>query len=41
MHTKIRSSSAKHRKQTGYRTRQKTKGGRKTNARQRKRHGSF
>lgn len=41
MHTKIRSSSLKHRKQTGYRTRQKTKGGRKTNARQRKRHGSF
>ena len=31
----------KHKKQTGYRTRQKTKGGRKTNARQRKRHGSF
>ena len=41
MHTKIRSSSQKHRKKTGYRTRQQTKGGRKTNRRQRKRHGSF
>lgn len=41
MHTKIRSSSKKHKKETGYRTRQKTKGGRKTNRRQRKRHGSF
>jgi len=41
MHTKIRSSSKKHKKETGYRTRQKSKGGRKTNRRQRKRHGSF
>ncbi|MCY2960178.1 MAG: hypothetical protein NTY35_08430 [Planctomycetota bacterium] len=41
MHTKIRKSSAKHKKKTGYRTRQQTKGGRKTNRRQRRRHGSF
>ncbi len=41
MHVKIRKSSAKHKKKTGYRTRQQTKGGRKTNRRQRKRHGSF
>jgi ribosomal protein L34 len=41
MHIKIRSSSTKHKKKTGYRTRQNTKGGRKTNRRQRKRHGSF
>jgi len=27
MHTKIRKSSLKHKKKTGYRTRQKTKGG--------------
>jgi ribosomal protein L34 len=41
MHTKIRMSSKKHKKKTGYLTRQRTKGGRKTNRRQRKRHGSF
>lgn len=41
MHTKIRLSSLKHKKKTGYRTRQQTKGGRKVNRRQRKRHGSF
>ena len=41
MHTKIRKSSAKHKKKTGYITRQQTKGGRKTNRRQRRRHGSF
>jgi ribosomal protein L34 len=41
MHTKIRKSSAKHAKKTGYRTRQRTYGGRKVNARQRARHGSF
>jgi ribosomal protein L34 len=41
MHTKIRKSTAKHAKQTGYLTRQKTKGGRKVNKRQRARHGSF
>lgn len=29
MHVKIRKSSAKHKKKTGYRTRQQTKGGRK------------
>jgi ribosomal protein L34 len=36
-----RSSKAKKAKKTGYRTRQKTAGGRKINRRQRKRHGSF
>jgi len=41
MKTNIRSSNKKHSKKTGYRTRQQTKGGRKTNARQRARHGSF
>ena len=41
MHTKIRKSSLKHKKKTGYRTRQKTKGGRKTNRRQRRRHGAI
>ena len=41
MKVKIRNSKSKHKKKTGYRTRQKTKGGRKVNARQRARHGSF
>ena len=41
MHTKIRKSAKKHKKKTGYLTRQRTKGGRKVNRRQRKRHGSF
>lgn len=41
MKTNIRRSNLKHRKKTGYRTRQKTKGGRKVNRRQRARHGSF
>ena len=41
MHVKIRKSSLKHKKKTGYRTRQKTKGGRKTNRRQRRRHGAI
>ena len=41
MKINTRSSSAKHAKKTGYRTRQKTKGGRKVNRRQRARHGSF
>jgi hypothetical protein len=41
MHVKIRRSSLKHKKKTGYLTRQQTKGGRKTNRRQRRRHGSF
>lgn len=41
MKTKIRNSKAKRAKKTGYRTRQKTAGGRKVNRRQRARHGSF
>jgi len=41
MKVKIRKSKAKHAKKTGYRTRQQTKGGRKTNRRQRARHGSI
>lgn len=41
MKVKIRKSNAKHAKKTGYRTRQRTYGGRKVNARQRARHGSF
>jgi ribosomal protein L34 len=41
MKINIRSSTTKHKKKTGYRTRQKSKGGRKVNRRQRRRHGSF
>lgn len=41
MKIKIRSSSTKKAKKTGFRTRQKTAGGRKVNRRQRKRHGNF
>ena len=41
MKIKLRKSSTKRSRMTGFRTRQKTKGGRKVNARQRKRHGSF
>lgn len=41
MKVKIRNSKVKRAKKTGYRTRQKTKGGRKVNRRQRARHGSF
>lgn len=41
MKIRIRNSSQKRSKKTGFRTRQKTKGGRKVNKRQRKRHGSF
>jgi ribosomal protein L34 len=41
MKTNIRKSKKKHAKKTGYRTRQKTVGGRKVNRRQRARHGSF
>lgn len=41
MKINIRKSTAKHAKKTGYRTRQKSKGGRKVNRRQRRRHGSF
>ena len=37
----IRNSKAKHAKKTGFRTRQKTTGGRKVNKRHRARHGSF
>jgi len=39
MKVKIRKSSQKKAKMTGFRTRQKTRGGRKVNARQRRRHG--
>ena len=41
MKLKIRSSKAKHAKKTGFRTRQKSAGGRKVNRRQRARHGNF
>ena len=41
MKIKLRSSKVKRLKKTGFRTRQKTKGGRKVNKRQRARHGSF
>ena len=41
MKTKIRNSKTKHAKKTGYRTRQKSKGGRKVNRRQRAKRGAF
>jgi len=41
MKLKIRSSNTKKARKGGYRTRQRTAGGRKVNRRQRKRHGSF
>jgi ribosomal protein L34 len=41
MKTNIRKSTIKKRRKTGYLTRQRTKGGRKVNRRQRRRHGSF
>jgi len=41
MKTLIRKSTLKHKKKTGYRTRQRTAGGRKVNRRQRARHRSF
>ena len=41
MKIKRRNSASKHKKLTGFRTRQKTKGGRKVNKRQRKRHGAI
>jgi ribosomal protein L34 len=41
MKINIRNSKTKRQKKHGYRTRQKSKGGRKTNRRQRARHGSF
>ena len=40
MKIKTRNSALKRRKKTGFRTRQKTTGGRKVNARQRRRHGA-
>jgi ribosomal protein L34 len=41
MKTNVRRSNAKHAKKTGYLTRQRTKGGRKINARQRRKHGKI
>jgi ribosomal protein L34 len=41
MKIKTRTSKLKKLKKTGFRTRQKTVGGRKVNARQRRRHGSI
>ena len=41
MKIKIRSSRTKKDRKVGYRSRQKTRGGRKVNKRQRARHGSF
>jgi len=41
MKLKLRNSKSKKAKLTGFRTRQKTKGGRKTNRRQRARHGAI
>lgn len=41
MKLKIRNSTSKKKKKTGFLTRQKSAGGRKVNKRQRARHGSF
>jgi ribosomal protein L34 len=41
MKVKIRNSSRKRARSTGFRTRQKTAAGRKVNRRQRKRHGAI
>ena len=41
MKIKLRNSKQKKARMTGFRTRQKTAGGRKVNKRQRARHGSF
>ncbi len=41
MKIKLRNSKTKKAKKTGFRTRQKTAGGRKVNKRQRARHGSI
>ena len=41
MKLKIRNSKSKHSKKTGYRSRQKTAGGRKINRRQRAQHGTI
>jgi ribosomal protein L34 len=41
MKINVRKSTQKKSKKTGYRTRQRTAGGRKVNRRQRARHGAF
>jgi ribosomal protein L34 len=41
MKINVRKSKTKHAKKTGYRTRQRTKGGRKVNRRQRRKHGKI
>jgi ribosomal protein L34 len=41
MKVKIRSSTTKRARKNGFRTRQKSVGGRKVNKRQRKRHGAI
>ena len=41
MKIKLRNSKTKKKKKTGFRSRQKTAGGRKVNKRQRARHGSI
>ncbi len=41
MKIKLRNSKQKKAKKTGFLTRQRTKGGRKVNKRQRARHGAF
>jgi len=41
MKIRRRNSTTKHGRMTGFRTRQKTKGGRKVNARRRRRHGKI
>ena len=41
MKIKLRNSKTKRKRMTGFRTRQKTVGGRKVNKRQRARHGSI
>ena len=41
MKIKLRNSKTKRKRMTGFRTRQKTAGGRKVNKRQRARHGSI
>ena len=41
MKLKVRNSTSKKAKKTGFLTRQKSAGGRKVNKRQRARHGSF
>ena len=41
MHVKIRNSKSKRLKKTGFLTRQRSKGGRRINRRQRARHGAI